>query len=435
MAQQISTNTFGVAKWIVDPVLSNGTHNTIASALASASSGQTIFIRPGSYTEDLTLKAGVNLCGFTGDQNHANVIVTGKMTASFSGVCSISNMQLVTNSDFALTLTGANATVVNLYGCGISATNNAPLNSTGSNAASGINMIGCNGNVGTTGIKLLNSTNGTHSWYDTLWVNTGLSTTASTISAGALNVNNCVIGSPFTTSTTGLVVSKYTTWDTSGINTTALTVGGGISQSFYSIYLSGSASAISISSTLASTNDMVTSSNTNAITGAGTIVYNPVSFGSSTGVNVTTQTPAPLGPGGHIGLRTGTPGTGFLGEQIRSTVATGSAVALTSPTAANVTSISLTAGIWDVSGVVMFKGAVTGTATGASINTVSATVGTQGDNYITSPTVPTALDYGITIPSYRISLTSTTTVYLVAIEIYTVGSASAYGRISATRVG
>ena len=89
-----------------------------------------------------------------------------------------------------------------------------------------------------------------------------------------------------------------------------------------------------------------------------------------------------------------------------------------------------------MSGIVQFNGAVTGTGTGASIVTTSAAVGTQGDNYITSPTVSaTNIDYGLSIPSYRILLSSTTTVYLTAVALFTVGTCKAYGRISATRVG
>jgi hypothetical protein len=131
------------------------------------------------------------------------------------------------------------------------------------------------------------------------------------------------------------------------------------------------------------------------------------------------------------------PPAGFIGEQIRSAIASGSAVALTSTVAANVTSISLTTGIWDVSCIAMFTGTVTtGTGCSCSINTTSATLGTAGDNFITVPTNSTAArDYAITIPAYRITLGSTTTVYLVARSDFTVGANSVYGRISATRVG
>ena len=101
----------------------------------------------------------------------------------------------------------------------------------------------------------------------------------------------------------------------------------------------------------------------------------------------------------------------------------------------NVTSIILTPGIWDVSGIVMFKGMTTATFQQASINTTSATIGTVGDNAIQgvfTSTIPG--DFGLSIPSYRLSLATSTTVFLVGQGTYSAGTGSLYGRISATRV-
>src|SRR5262245_57492548 len=68
---------------------------------------------------------------------------------------------------------------------------------------------------------------------------------------------------------------------------------------------------------------------------------------------------------------------GYVGELMESEVLTGSAVSLTNNTAANVTSLSLTAGDWDVWGSVAFN-AVAGTANlvVGAINTTSATLPT-----------------------------------------------------------
>lgn len=145
--------------------------------------------------------------------------------------------------------------------------------------------------------------------------------------------------------------------------------------------------------------------------------------------------PATVGVGQSAGTA---PAAGMRGQQIRATVVQGSAVSLTTTTAANVTSISLTAGIWDVSGVVMLTGgAVTGTVfqAGISQNTASFTGAVLGDGQVESSSMPTAAaDATLTIPSYRISLSATTTIYLVVEATFSGGSATAYGRISATRM-
>lgn len=173
---------------------------------------------------------------------------------------------------------------------------------------------------------------------------------------------------------------------------------------------------------------------------ANTIVLN---VGNSAGLVVNCAAKANAitltsGGGTYWGTQSNTaPAAGFLGQQVRATVVQGSAVSLTTATPANVTSISLTAGIWDVTGLIMLTGgAVTGTIFQASVNTTSATLGTLGDNQVEGASLPTAAaDVTLTIPAYRISLNATTTVYLVAEATFTVGSPAAYGRISATRVG
>lgn len=132
------------------------------------------------------------------------------------------------------------------------------------------------------------------------------------------------------------------------------------------------------------------------------------------------------------------PPAGYLGEQIQSTVASGSAVTLTTATAKDVTSITLTPGIWDITGVIQFTGgAITGTQIICSISTTSNTLNAAtGDATTSSPTVPTAgSDVNCTVPVLRQRISSNTTYYLVARSTFTVGTVTAYGRISAVRTG
>lgn len=129
---------------------------------------------------------------------------------------------------------------------------------------------------------------------------------------------------------------------------------------------------------------------------------------------------------------------GYLGEYVSSTVAAPGA-ALTTATTANVTSISLTAGDWDVTGVVDFRFGATTSYTNVTggISTASATLGGQdtGFDFATPAQVPTAAaDQAWTVPTVRLSLAATTTVYLVAQGTFTVSTLSAYGTIRARRV-
>lgn len=129
-----------------------------------------------------------------------------------------------------------------------------------------------------------------------------------------------------------------------------------------------------------------------------------------------------------------------VGSYLSSSVASGSAVSLTSTTAANVTSIALTEGEWDVSGSVGFLPAASTSITALSggSNTTTATIGVAGDAFISASAavVPGAVGQVSPIPTtrYVVASGSTTVVYLVARATFTVSTLGGYGIIQARRV-
>ena len=133
--------------------------------------------------------------------------------------------------------------------------------------------------------------------------------------------------------------------------------------------------------------------------------------------------------------------SGYVGEYIESNIALASAVSLTSGAAANITSISLTAGDWDVTGNVTYSPAATTNFT-LAFNSISETSATQdqttGGAYIIyrfpAGNVPVAgFNVGGLGPVRKL-FSSTTTVYLVAQATFTVSTMSAFGIIRARRV-
>jgi len=131
------------------------------------------------------------------------------------------------------------------------------------------------------------------------------------------------------------------------------------------------------------------------------------------------------------------PPAGFIGEQIKSTIAAGSAVTVNLNTATNITSISLTAGVWDVNTQGLFTPMAAANARiDLSISTTSATLGTDGDNNMFVLSVGALGNVPpLYVVNYRILLSSTTTVYMVGKLTLAGTSTTGYGRISATRVG
>jgi hypothetical protein len=145
------------------------------------------------------------------------------------------------------------------------------------------------------------------------------------------------------------------------------------------------------------------------------------------------------GTGGVTVQGTGTnnnAASGYIGEFISSVITSGSPTTMSSNAATNVTSISLTAGDWDVWGNVSFVTLGT-TPTGINgwVSSTSATVPDQslrnGMNFLAAAGLTNGS--GITAPILRFSLASTTTIYLSGFLSNTSGTGTACGGIYARR--
>jgi hypothetical protein len=152
-----------------------------------------------------------------------------------------------------------------------------------------------------------------------------------------------------------------------------------------------------------------------------------------------TCTPGSSYDGLQLGVTDGSnAAAGCIGEYISSDVPVGSEVAITNGTIANITSISLTAGDWDLSGTVVCDMGPTTTSTAfyAFIHTVSTTLPTALENagalqgWVGSTT---GSNPAVTTGVRRLSLSVTTTVYLEAFPVITAPS-HAYGFLGARRV-
>lgn len=433
----VNTISHGVAKWVVHPTANVGTHTTIASAITSAVSGETIFITPGTYTENLTLKAGVNLTAFECDSSFngtGKVIISGTCTMTTAGTVTISGIQLQTNSAELLAVTGSAASIVNLNNCYLNITNNTGITLSSSSSSARINIRTSNGNLGTTGIAIFShSSAGNLTFNNTTMSNSGGSSTANTCSSGTVTMITAFIGNPITFSGTGsLTTCKYSEIDSSGTNSTALTTVSGQTHRLDFVRLaSGTATPFSAGGTNQTNALLLDHSNATAISGAGTLTYNSIFQNNTVGALTTTT----LTPKGHIGMQNSTvPAAGYIGESVFSEVLTGSAVNLTNGTATNITSITITPGTWLISGFVIINTATTTTVGRSGINTTSATFSA---NLNQGPLTNAAIGGQCTLicPDFYINASAaTTTVYLIGAAFFTVGTSTGYGNIRALRI-
>jgi hypothetical protein len=130
---------------------------------------------------------------------------------------------------------------------------------------------------------------------------------------------------------------------------------------------------------------------------------------------------------------------GNIGEYVSSFVGSGTPVSLVSNTSKDVTSISLTAGDWDVEGTVLIN--LAGTTTCSNVQAgISQTSNTMSDasagmysNIRATFATGTAPMVSLPVGPGRIRLSATTTIYLEALAVFGVSTATANGFIGARR--
>jgi hypothetical protein len=454
--------------FVVDPSSTagqRGTFSTIQAAINAASSGQTIFIKDGTYIENPILKPGVNIFSYTGSGTTINVTIKGKCTFSSSGIVTISGVRLETNSDLAVNLTGSGDCILYLIDCFLNMNGATLIGSTNTSSASRLRIINSIINTASNDVVFNFDTTSAAS-LSLFGVSTleSMSTSQDAVfkSTGLLSIRNCTIRFPITlvnaASGSPRITAECTEFNTSIGDRTCVLITSDPPASNENLFktctfLSGSSTAF-----LATNISVVYLSNCDFystgvpvifISTTATLFYSSLTFMLNPpgwllpplGVGLPTR--KTLDPGLLYGNFSGsTVSPGYVGEYIVSKVAFNAGVALTTDVTATVTTIDLTPGTWDVTGIVMFTGITTGTYQNGSISTSASAItsASYGDNTTSASfttTVSPADDVGVTIPVWRVSVTPTDmtkTIYLKARAGFSVGTASAYGRVSATRV-
>lgn len=257
--------------------------------------------------------------------------------------------------------------------------------------------------------------------------------TPSTGAFSTLSASSTVSGSGFSTYLASPPAIGSTAANTGAFTT--LSASSTVSGTGFSTYL---ASPPAIGGTTANTGRFtsITATTSGAnITGGLTVVGGGASI--TGGLTMASGAITPITTAGVVGT-TGADNAsaGSWGEY---TSANASGVSLSTGVVSNITSLSLTAGDWDVTGQVAWLAAATTVLTqvAVGINTTSATLPTTVSGFGTS--ILTGSLGTNTIPAQsvmptRINVSTTTTVYLVASANFTTSTCTANGFIRARRV-
>lgn len=157
-------------------------------------------------------------------------------------------------------------------------------------------------------------------------------------------------------------------------------------------------------------------------------------------INGTTPGPAATAPAGQI------PGTaandsalaGNIGEYLSTSIATTSAISLSTGAATTIVSLPLSAGDWDVWGLAIFRAATITVATQLTggLNTTTAMPGlisgAQGQFGLGGGLTGIA-DTGVTVGPTRMSLNAAATAFLMGTMAFSVSTGAVYGVMQARR--
>jgi hypothetical protein len=115
-----ATNLYSNSRYIVDNVTPTTPYQTIQAAIndANAAGGNNVvYIRAGSYSEDITLYDGIHLIGSESDV----VTINGQHSPPLSGTISFSNLRLSSNADVVFS-SGAGTTSITFTQCNFNLT-------------------------------------------------------------------------------------------------------------------------------------------------------------------------------------------------------------------------------------------------------------------------------------------------------------------------
>jgi len=278
-----ATNRWSVCNIIVDSTAGKGDYTTIQAAINAASSGDVIYVREGTYIEDITLKAGITItCNLS---NYLGTILQGTVTLS-SGSCNITNFRLFDNAD---------ATILDISG-GELRLNNCHLRmsaAVGITISSGtVQLINCTMGQVFSGNRYLNMSGGEVNFLNCSQVDTSNdTTTASTISSGTVKIFNSRCIQRFSFTGDSILVAESSVFSAVNPSSTIFTLDTSGSCKIKNCTISnGTTAPITVTQTLTITNTTIDTSATPAIDGAGTISYANLVFVNGSGISTTTQT-------------------------------------------------------------------------------------------------------------------------------------------------
>lgn len=292
-----SANNFGISKFVVDGsgIQNGATHTTIQSAIDDASSGDTVYVKSGTYTEDLTLKSGVDIMTCISGRT-PTVNLVGRIDLGGCSICEVNGISLSQNASNNIIDTSSSQGAIFFKDCQINYNSTTAISINNANRT--IIFNNCTFSRATDNLKLFDITScqdigiyfchGQGAFYIPDYSN---------VDAGKVIIANSYLNNHVFESTGSGALLIYNSYF--GYNgSIALKSGSSNIDLLYNCIIeSGSSASIQADGNTEVINSMIKSSNNTPIIGTGTIKYSGVDFvvsnGSVSTTNITEQVSRP----------------------------------------------------------------------------------------------------------------------------------------------
>ncbi len=286
---------YSIAKGYIVAQDGSGDFSTIQSAIDAATVNQDIFIRPGTYTENITLKDNVNLNAFEGDQLGV-VTIHGKVSYSGSSTVNLIGLNLRTNNDYAVQFSGSLGSFMQFIECNIVSDSANGILVTNSNSSSTIIFDTCFFTASSTFHSFDMMGAGELSIQESSMSSSNFPTAYNTVSNGTLASRYSELSAISFSGSASLTfffthINEVASSRTPLVFNTSTPGAGGYCYQCY--FRSGSVPCITVNSTFTLELAMSTidSLSTNAIDGTGIIKYGNLTFVNGNLIGTTTQNP------------------------------------------------------------------------------------------------------------------------------------------------
>jgi len=297
------------ALFIVDANALYGTHTTIQSAITDASTlfvntgiVQTVFVRPGIYTENITMATGVNLQGFCSEYGASSTLL-GSMTVGSVGTIEVNSMLIQTNGSVSIVGTSGAGSKVVFNNCGLLATNANMINLTVNHI---FRFTYCWGQLTSMGICYVTVAVGLVSFHWCRLNNSAASVTYNTMNSGELDLSYTFLQMPIAVNGASNYAFAYSSFGGGGpINVPGLVHNGGVGTYFVTNCTIGGGGVNNpamivngLGGIIFNGNNVLgNNSGTVMASGTGTISYNAFNFtGPGNLITITNQSTQAMGP-------------------------------------------------------------------------------------------------------------------------------------------